>query len=123
VIGERELRLFDSEETALVGGIDGFGAVGDVEFAEDGLDVGLGGALADGQGGADLLVRKAAREQVEGFDFAGGEPRAQLAIAEAYFQFFRNAALAGVDAAHGGEELGVRRTAAKSSACCTDLRR
>src|SRR4051794_19940980 len=49
-------------------------SVGDAELAEDVLDVGLYGPLADEQGLGDLRVCHPARQEPEDLEFARGEP-------------------------------------------------
>src|SRR5207244_2461108 len=62
------------DQTGLVGEDDRLYAVAQVEFLEDAGDVGFRGSVADDEFGGDLGVREAAREPLEHFELAGGQP-------------------------------------------------
>ena len=60
-------------ESVLVGVADGLGAVAGAGLLEDVVDVGLDGGGADDERGGDFGVGEAGGDQLEDFDFAGGE--------------------------------------------------
>ena len=58
----------------------GLGAIGRAEFGEDAGDVDLGGAGADREGVADLLIGAAGGEEAEDIELAGGEAARRRAL-------------------------------------------
>ena len=71
----RKIRVLIADDHALVRS--GLRPVGELELAEDVRDMRFHRALADPQRGGDLLVRTAARDELQDFTLARG----QIAVA------------------------------------------
>jgi len=67
------------EQAELFAALDGLGAAGGAEFVEGAGAVGLDGVFRDVELGGDLAVAEALGDQVEDFEFAGGDAEALLA--------------------------------------------
>ena len=56
-----------------MGAGDSLGAGGDLQFLQDGADVGFGGALGNNQLGGNLFITGPFYQQAQDFNLAGGE--------------------------------------------------
>lgn len=56
-----------------MGAGDGLSAGGDLQFLQDGADMGFGGALGNDQLGGNLLIAGPFQQQAQHFDLTGGE--------------------------------------------------
>src|SRR5690348_1493774 len=90
---------------ALDGDGDGFGAVGDVEFSENALQVVFDGVAGDFQDVGNFLVRQAFGHLFEDLEFARGEVLEKIAGGKTRGDFLGDPALAGGDGADGGNQF------------------
>ena len=91
---------------AVADGADGgFGAVLDLEFREEGLEMRFDGVFRDEEGRGDFLVAAAFGEELQHFGFARGKIGALLALGEALSHFLGQRRFTGVNGADGRGEF------------------
>src|SRR5271156_2837449 len=97
--------LVKMHDSPLQGSGGRLGAIGDAQFAQQAVDMGLHRSLGNVERGRDLFVAVAAHNQLQDFGFAGGERGRAHALREALGHRSRYARLAGIDRADGVHEF------------------
>ena len=104
-MGGRGGLISEADDSAAEGGGDGVRAVGDLEFLQDVLDVGVHRRLSEIHAVSDLFVAQSGSNHLQDFNFTRGEDGAGQIRGDPGAHFRRDIALARGDGTNGADQL------------------